>query len=131
MTRTFWQELVLGLVVVALAAFWIAGAFNPNKEAQAVLSDNTNQSIATVKANVASTMPAIVRGADVIQTVATTCVDGSTYTVNILNSTGGRIATYTTNPGSGTSLITTMVSDVGKYYSRVQTGSVISFQMQP
>ncbi len=131
MTRTFWQELVLGLVVVALAAFWIAGAFNPNKEAQAVLSDNTNQSIATVKANVASTMPAIVRGADVIQSVATTCVDGSSYTVNILNSAGIRLASYTTNPGTGTSLITTVVADVSKYYSRTQSGNIINFQLQP
>jgi len=123
MTRTFWQELVLGLVVVALAAFWIAGAFNPNKEAQAVLSDNTNQSIATVKA--------IVRGADVIQSVATTCVDGSSYTVNILNSAGIRLASYTTNPGTGTSLITTVVADVSKYYSRTQSGNIINFQLQP
>ena len=131
MTRTFWQELVLGLVVVALAAFWISGAFNPNKEAQAVLSDNTNQSIATVKANVASTMPAIVRGADVIQTVATTCVGGSTYTVKILSSTGAPLATYTDTAGTGLNIITSVVSDVGKYYSRTQIGNVINFQMQP
>lgn len=130
MTRTFWQELVLGLVVVALAAFWIAGAFNPNKDAQAVLSDNTNQSIATVKSNVSSTAPAIVNGADVIQTVSTTCVTGSIYTVIIKNSAGVTLATYTTSVGSGATLITTIVNDVNRYYSRVTSGNSISFQLQ-
>ncbi len=130
MTRTFWQELVLGLVVVALAAFWIAGAFNPNKDAQAVLTDNTNQSIATVKSNVSSSAPAIVNGADVIQTVSTTCVPGSIYTVLIKSVTGTTLATYTTTVGSGATLITTIVNDVNRYYSRVSTGNTISFQLQ-
>lgn len=137
MSRQFWADLLLGAVVAVLAIMFLSGSFTPNKDAQVVLADTSNQSMASVKSNIQTNAPAIVSASDVIAAVSTTCNTSNTTQIKVvISSTTHTFTTSTTasavTPTGTLQPITTVCSDLSKYYSKVVSpgGSPITYTQQ-
>lgn len=135
--RQFWVEILLAAVVGVFAIMFLAGSFTPQKDAQGIMADSTNQSISSVKTNVSTTAPAIVGASDVINAVTQNAASATPVNIFIKTTvpaavvacyqettTASFIATstgFTTNVTSiATGSVLTVVSDLTKYYTKMQ-----------
>ena len=115
--KNFYPEIILLALVAIFALMFMSGVFEPQKMAQITMAESINQTTTSVRAGVDDTAPIVVTADQVITTINQYCK--ATNTVNIYVDISGTVHNYLTSTTStGGSAITTLVSDLSRYYTK-------------
>ena len=125
--KNFYPEIILLALVAVFALMFMGGVFEPQKLAQIKMAESINQTTSSVTAGVDDTAPMVVTADQVITTINQYCRANNTSPIQVSIGMSDHIYTTSAVSSGGTS-ITSVVSDLTKYYTKKidknATGSV-------